>query len=286
ILEKSAKAEVTYVTPNKEGIVAVKDIEKAIRPNTILVSVMYVNNEIGTVQSIVEIGKMLEKYPKIFFHTDATQAINYFNCNVKKLGVDLLSMSGHKIYGPKGIGVLYIKKGTPIARLQDGGGQEFGKRAGTHNVPGIVGIGAALTIIKSSKIQKQIKKLRDYLINRVLKEIPESRLNGSKKLRSPNNANFTFPRVEGESLIMLLDMDGIACSTGSACSSGNLEPSHVLMSLGMKAEDAHGSVRMTLGKSTTKKDIDYTIAKLKNSIKKVRKVSGNVLEDYYKSKKL
>lgn len=287
-MEKSGKAEVTFVEPDKEGIVAVKDIEKAIKPNTILVSVMYVNNEIGTVQPIGEIGKMLEKYPRIIFHTDATQAINYFNCNVEKLGVDLLSMSGHKIYGPKGIGALYIRQGTPISRVQDGGGQEGGKRAGTHNVPGIVGLGEAISMIKKQETvnrNREIKKLRDYLIKRVLKEISNTRLNGSKKFRSPNNANFSFRNVEGESLIMFLDMEGIACSTGSACTSGSLEPSHVLMSLGMKPEDAHGSLRLTLGKNTTKKEIDYTIAKLKNSVSKIRKVSGHVLEEYYQSNK-
>jgi cysteine desulfurase len=255
---------------------------------------MYVNNEIGTVQPIAEIGKTISKINeqrtknnKIIFHTDATQAVNYFNCDVDKLGVDLLSMSAHKIYGPKGIGALYIRKNTPIKRMQDGGGQEAGKRAGTHNVPGIVGLGAAISIIKDQRTKnnnKEILKLRNYLIEKVLKEIPQAKLNGSKIKRSPNNANFSFKNVEGESLLMMLDIEGIAASTGSACTSGNLEPSHVLMSLGMKHEDAHGSLRLTLGKSTTKKEIDYTVNKLKKIVEKIRKVSGKVLKEYYSKK--
>jgi len=287
-VEKEGLAEVTYVKPDKDGIISIESIKKAIKPNTILVSVMYVNNEIGTVQPIAEIGKMIKKHdPKILFHTDATQAINYFNCDVNKLNIDLLSMSAHKIYGPKGIGALYIRKNTPIKRVQDGGGQEAGKRAGTHNVPGIVGLGVAISMINDQETKnknKEILKLREYLINRVLKEISQTKLNGSKTKRSPNNANFSFKNVEGESLLMMLDMEGIAASTGSACTSGNLEPSHVLMSLGMKHEDAHGSLRLTLGKSTTKKEIDYAISKIKKSVEKIRKVSGKVLEEYYNKK--
>jgi cysteine desulfurase len=207
---------------------------------------------------------------------------------VDKLGVDFLSMSAHKIYGPKGIGALYIRKGSPIKQVQDGGGQEWGKRAGTHNVPGIVGLGAALAEVKSKKSKvknKEILFLRNHLIEKVLKEIPGAKLNGSKTKRSPNNANFTFPNVEGESLILMLDMEGIAASTGSACSSGSLSPSHVLLSLGMKPEQAHGSLRLTLGKYTTKKDIEYTVPKIKSVVEKLRKVSGNVLSEYYKSNK-
>lgn len=281
--EKEGLAEVTFVKPDKEGIISVRDIEKAIRPNTILVSVMYVNNEIGTVQPIAEIGKAIRKHdPKILFHTDATQAINYFDCNVDNLRVDLLSMSGHKIYGPKGIGALYVRKGTNIKRMQDGGGQENNRRAGTHNVPGIVGLGAAISMIKEQRTKnKNILALRDYLIKKVLKEIPDAKLNGSKIKRSPNNANFSFRNVEGESLLMMLDMEGVAVSTGSACTSGDLEPSHVLLSLGMRHEDAHGSIRMTLGKSNTKKEIDHAAKKLKEAVEKIRKVSGSVLEEYY-----
>lgn len=295
--EKDGIAEITYISPNKDGIISTEDVKKAIKPNTILVSVMYVNNEIGTVQPIAEIGKMLKKInierlekklPPVIFHTDATQAINYFNCNVDEIGVDLLSMSAHKIYGPKGVGMLYIRKGTPIKRIQDGGDQEYKMRAGTLNVPGIIGLGAAVSMIDNQETKnkvKEIAKLRDYLIKRVLKEIPASYLNGSKEKRSPNNANFRFDNVEGEGLILSLDLDGIAASTGSACSSGALEPSHVLLSLGLKHEQAHGSLRITLGKYTTKKEIDILITKLKEIVKRLRSISGSVLKDYYKSNK-
>lgn len=285
-VEKEGLAEVTYIRPDKEGLIRVGDIEKAIKKNTILVSVMYVNNEIGTVQPIAEIGKMIKKKNhNIIFHTDATQAINYFDCNVGKLGVDLMSMSAHKIYGPKGIGVLYVKKGTQVMRVQDGGDQEMGKRSGTHNVPGIVGLGAALLLIKERKqISDKMKALRDHLIGRVLKEIPDSKLNGSKIKRSPNNANFSFARVEGESLILMLDSEGIAASTGSACSSGSLEPSHVLLSIGLKPEEAHGSLRLTLGKYTTKKDIDVAADVIKKVVENLRKISGKVLDEYYEGK--
>ena len=290
--EKDGLAEVTFISPNKEGLISIKDIKAAIKPNTILVSAMYVNNEIGTVQPIEEIGKLLKKInaeraeaklPRIIFHTDATQAINYFNCNVDELGVDLLSMSAHKIYGPKGIGLLYIRKGTPIKRIQDGGDQEFKMRAGTHNVPAIVGLGEALNMIKTPETSKKIKEiteLRDYLIKRVLKEISKSYVNGSIEKRSPNNVNFRFDDVEGEGLILSLDLYGIAASTGSACSSGALDPSHVLLSLGLKHEQAHGSLRLTLGKYTTKKELDIVIDKVKEVVKRLRKISGNVLADF------
>ena len=292
LAEKEGLVEVTFIKPNKEGLIEVKDIEAAIKPNTMLISVMYVNNEIGTVQPIVKIGEMLkqlnatraeEKLARIYFHTDATQAINYFNCNVNELGVDLLSMSAHKIYGPKGVGLLYIRKGTAIKRIQDGGDQEFKMRAGTHNVMSIVGMGKAIEMVANAKSQKknaEILELRDYLIKKVLKEIPKSYLNGSAVKRSPNNANFRFDDVEGEGLILSLDLDGIAASTGSACSSGALEPSHVLLSLGLKHEQAHGSLRITIGKHTTKKEIDTLIVKLKEIVKRLRKISGNVLADF------
>ena len=289
-LEKSGKAEITYLPVNKEGIVELEWIKRSLKSNTILVSVIYVNNEIGTVQAIEEIGKIINEHnsklssrkTKVLFHTDATQAVNYFDCDVKKLGVDLLSFSGHKIYGPKGIGALYIKNGTPLKRTQDGGEQEFGLRAGTHNVPGIVGLGKAIQKIKSQKLKvKSILELRNYLIDVVLKEIPDSYLNGSKEKRSPNNANFRFDNLEGESLVMSLDMEGIATSTGSACSSGTLEPSHVLLALGLRHEQAHGSLRLTLGKETTKEEVDFTIDKLKEAVSRLRNISGNVLKNYY-----
>ncbi len=284
-LEKEGLIEATYIQPQKDGVIRTEDVGKAIKKNTLLVSIMYVNNEIGTVQPIAQIGKML-KDKKILFHTDATQAVNYFDCNAPKLGVDLLSMSAHKIYGPKGVGVLYVKKGTPIKMIQDGGAQENGLRAGTINSTGIVGLGSAITGLKMSKMKnKEIEKLRNYLIEKVLQEIPKTKLNGSKIKRSPNNANFSFRDVEGESLLIMLDAAGIAASTGSACSSGSLAPSHVLMSLGMKAEEAHGSLRLTLGKHTTKKEIDETVKQLRKIISDLRKISGNILGDYYKKVK-
>jgi cysteine desulfurase len=294
-LEKSGRAEITYLPVYKEGIVKAEDVKKYIKSNTVLVSVMYVNNEIGTVQPIEEIGKIVQKWnsrpsnrkSQILFHTDATQAVNYFDCDVKKLGTDMLSFSGHKIYGPKGIGVLYVKKGTDIKRIQDGGEQESGMRSGTHNVPGIVGLGEAIQQVKIQKPKvKIIFELRNYIIEKVLKEIPDSHLNGSKEKRSPNNINFRFDNVEGESLVLLLDQKGIAASTGSACSSGTLNPSHVLLALGLKPEQSHGSLRLTLGKKTTKEELDYTIDKLKETIERLRNISGNVLKNYYLVNKL
>ncbi len=291
-LEKENLAEVTYIKPDKNGLIKIGDIKKSIKPNTILISVMYVNNEIGTVQPIAEIGRLIKKinfkiHPprrtefKIIFHTDATQAVNYFDCNVEKLGADLLSMSAHKIYGPKGVGALYIRKSTPIKKIQDGGDQEYKMRAGTHNVPGIVGLGEAVAQIKNQKSKiKNIASLRDYLIKRILKEISGSHLNGSHKKRSPANANFRFDNIEGEGLILSLDMEGIAGSTGSACSSGALSPSHVLMSLGLRPEQIHGSLRLTLGKNTTKKEIDRAVSRIKETVTRLRKISGNVLNEF------
>ncbi|EKE16322.1 MAG: hypothetical protein ACD_11C00020G0027 [uncultured bacterium] len=287
ILTKEQMAEVTFLPINKDGIIKIEDVKKAIKPNTILISIMYVNNEIGTVQPISEIGKLIKKInesrkQKILFHTDATQATNYWDCDVEALGVDILSFSGHKIYGPKGTGVLYIKKGTAIKRIQDGGDQEYKMRGGTHNVPGIVGLGAAVAMIKNSENQKkskEITKLRDYLIKKVL-EIPKSYLNGSTEKRTPNIANFRFDDVEGEGLLLSLDLEGIAVSTGSACSSGALDPSHVLLALGLKHEQAHGSLRISIGKHTTKQELDIFIDKLKETIKRLRKISGNVLADF------
>jgi cysteine desulfurase len=240
-----------------------------------------VNNEIGTVQPIKEIGKLIERTNKnreqqILFHTDATQAINYFDCKVDNLGVDLLSMSAHKIYGPKGVGCLYIRKNTSIKRIQDGGGQEFGLRSSTHNISGIVGLGLALDIAEKErqKASKIVEKLRDHLISRVMKEIKGVKLNGSRLKRSPNNANFIFQNVEGEGLLLGLDLYDIAVSTGSACSSGDLRPSHVLMAIGIPEEESHGSLRITLGKYTTKYEIDYVINALKEVVARLRKIAG------------
>jgi cysteine desulfurase len=280
-LEEQGMAEVTYLPVGNEGIVKLSDIEKAIRPNTLLISVMYVNNEIGTIQPIKEIGKLIERLnkgreQKILFHTDATQAINYLDCKVENLRTDLLSMSAHKIYGPKGVGCLYIRKNIRVKRIQDGGGQEFNLRSGTHNVPGIVGLGAALEIAEKErkKVSKIVEKLRDHMIARIMKEIKGVKLNGSRLKRSPNNANFIFKDVEGEGLLLGLNMMGIAVSTGSACSAGDLRPSHVLTAIGLPEEESHGSLRITLGKYTTKTEIDYFIKSLKEVVAKLRKIAG------------
>lgn len=280
-LEDQNMAEITYIGVGKDGVVRPKDIESAIRPNTALVSVMYVNNEIGTVQPIREIGKLIARInkrreKKIIFHTDAVQAVNYLDCKVDNLGVDLLTASAHKIYGPKGVGCLYVRKNSPIKRIQDGGGHEFGLRSGTLNVPGIAGLGAALEIAdeERKKTHNQLMKLRDYLVVRIIKEISGSKLNGSKIKRVPNNANFTFRDVEGEGMLLGLDMEGVAVSTGSACSSGDLRPSHVLLAIGISEEESHGSLRITLGKYTTKQEIDYFISSLKEVIARLRKIAG------------
>ncbi|MFA5925355.1 MAG: cysteine desulfurase family protein [Parcubacteria group bacterium] len=274
-------AEITYLPVGSDGLVRAIDIEKSLKPNTLLVSIMYVNNEIGTIQPIREVGKIIEKANKnrdrkIIFHTDATQAISYLDCRIENLGVDLLSMSAHKIYGPKGIGCLFIKKGTPIKRIQDGGGQEFNFRSGTHNVPAIAGLGKALELVETErkKVYKMVEKLRDYMISRIMKEVSGVKLNGSKIKRSPNNANFAFKDVEGEGLLLGLDLEGVAVSTGSACSSGDLRPSHVLAAIGLSDEESHGSMRITLGKYTTKQEIEYFINALKNTVSRLRKIAG------------
>jgi len=283
ILEKQG-VNVAYLPVSKEGIVSVADLEKEIHDETILVSVMYVNNEVGTIQPIVKIGEKLakinqersqQKLPKVIFHTDAVQAANYLDLNVKNLGVDLMSLSGHKIYGPKGIGLLYVKNRTAITRIQDGGHQEYGLRSGTLNTPGIVGMATALKTVDSRQSTvDRLKKLRDGLIDGVLKLVPDSQLNGSREKRLPNNANFSFRGVEGESLMIALDQAGIAVSTGSACASGSLEPSHVLMALGHSAEMAHSSLRISLGKYNTEKEVDYFLQVLPEIIQRLRKISG------------
>jgi len=277
-LEKNG-VEVTYIDVNSKGLVSVEDIKKSIKENTRLISIMYVNNEIGTIQPIAEIGKLIkdlnkDRKNKIYFHTDAVQAANYCEMDVENLGVDLVSLSGHKIYGPKGIGVLYKKTGTPVKPIAFGGHQEKGVRPGTLNTPGIVGVGKAIELISENKKEnKRIKELRDNLIDGILKAIPKSQVNGDLEKRVPANAHFSFYGVEGESLLLLLDQEGIAASTGSACSSGSLEPSHVLMSLGIDVLLAHGSLRITLGKYNTQEDIDYLIKTLPPIVEKLRKMS-------------
>jgi len=289
-LAKKGLAEVTILPVNRQGLVEVKNVKKAIKKNTRLVSIMYANSEIGTVQPIREIGQLIKKINKkriqpVIFHTDAVQAVNYLNCRVDYLGVDCLSLSGHKIYGPKGVGALYIKKGTPISPLLYGGGQEKGMRSGTENVAGIVGLGEAIKKIqnpksrqrrgspKAAKVQS-LRKLRDKLIKGVLENIPDSQINGSLRERLPNNAHFSFKGAEGESIIVELSQKRIFASTGSACASHSLKPSHVLLAIGLSPERAHGSVRFTLGRQTTAKDIDYTIKVLPNMVARLRKISG------------
>lgn len=267
--------EVTYLPVDKEGLVRVADVKKAIKQNTVLVSIMYANNEIGTIQPIAEISKVLKG--GILFHTDAVQAANYLECNVQKLGVDLLTLSGHKIYGPKGVGALFIKKGTKIAPLIYGGGHENGLRSGTENVAGIVGLAQAIKEIQDPKIKLQnirIKHLRDKIIKNVLKIIPDAKLNGSDSQRLPNNINFSFEGAEGEAMVIALDQKGIAVSTGSACSSKTLEPSHVLLALGLSDISAHTSLRITLGRQTTEKEVEKLLKVLPQVIAKLRKISG------------
>ena len=270
--------QVTYLPVGKDGVVEVAELKKALKSNTVLVSVMYANNEVGTIQPIAEIAEVIKKTnPKTLFHTDAVQAANFLDCDVKKLGADLLTLSGHKIYGPKGVGALYIKKGTPIEPIIYGGGHERGLRSGTENVAGIVGLGQAIKEIQNpkSKIQNiRIRQFRDKLIKTILKIIPASRLNGSLAQRLPNNVNISFDGAEGEAIVVALDQKGIAASTGSACSSGSLEPSHVLLALGLSEEVAHGSLRMTLGKYNTAKDVEKVIKVLPVVIQKLRKISG------------
>lgn len=272
--------EVTYVDVDENGIVKLDQLEKAIRPDTILISVMFANNEIGTIQPIREIGQIAKKHG-ILFHTDAVQAFGQLPINVDELNIDMLSSSAHKICGPKGIGFLYIRKGVKIRSFVHGGAQERKRRAGTENVPGIIGYAkaaedAARTMEERTQKERQ---LRDYLIDRVLSEIPYTRLNGHRTNRLPNNANFSFQFIEGESLLIMLDMEGICGSSGSACTSGSLDPSHVLLAIGLPHEIAHGSLRLTLGEETTKEEIDYVVDKTKAIVERLRSMSP-LYEDF------
>ncbi len=263
---------VTYLPVSSEGLVAPADVEGAITPKTILISVMHANNEIGTIQPIEEIGK-IAKEKEIIFHTDAVQTAGKIPVNVDALGVNLQSMSAHKIYGPKGVGALYIRKGTFVEPQLHGGGHERNLRSSTENVPGIVGFGKAAGLAKERLPQEEaLAKLRDSLIRGVL-EIKESYLNGHPTKRLPNNANFRFSYIEGESMILNLDMKGVASSTGSACSSTSLEPSHVLLAIGLKPEESHGSLRLTLGHENTQEDVDYVVSVLPEIVNKLRMIS-------------
>lgn len=274
--------EVTYLDVDENGVIKLEELKKAIRPDTILITIMFANNEIGTIEPITEIGKLAKEHD-ILFHTDAVQAFGQVPINVDELNIDMLSTSAHKLNGPKGIGFLYIRKGVKIRSFVHGGAQERKRRAGTENVPGIVGFGKAVELAAANMEERTKKEaeLRDYMIERVLKEVPFTRVNGHRKNRLPNNINFCFQFIEGESLLIMLDMKGICGSSGSACTSGSLDPSHVLLAIGLPHEIAHGSLRLTLGADTTKEDIDYTIDAIKEIVAQLREMSP-LYEDYMK----
>lgn len=278
--------EVTYVKVDENGVIKLDELESAIRPDTILITVMAANNEIGTIQPLKEIGAIAKKNG-ILFHTDAVQAYGHIPMNVDELNIDMLSASGHKFHGPKGVGFLYIRKGVRIGSYVHGGAQERSRRAGTLNTTGIVGIGKAAEIAAEKLEQNMAKEteLRDYLIKRVLEEIPYSRLNGDPVRRLPGNASFCFRFIEGESLLILLDQKGICASSGSACTSGSLDPSHVLLAIGLPHEIAHGSLRLTLSEATTKEEIDFTVEELKKIVERLRSMSP-LYEDFVKSKEV
>lgn len=274
--------EITYIDVDENGILKLDKLKKAIRPDTILISVMFANNEIGTIQPIKEIGEIAKEHD-ILFHTDAVQAFGQIPINVDELHIDMLSASGHKLHGPKGIGFLYIRKGLKLRSFIHGGAQERKRRAGTENVPGIVGLGKAVSIAVET-MDERIKhetEVRDYMIEKIKKTIPYCRLNGDRTKRLPNNVNFSFQFVEGESLLIMLDMEGICASSGSACTSGSLDPSHVLLAIGLPHEIAHGSLRMTLSEETTIEDADYVIDKLQGIVAKLRSMSP-LYEDFVK----
>ncbi len=274
--------EITYVDVDETGILKLDELEAAIRPDTILISVMFANNEIGTIQPIKEIGEIAQKHG-IIFHTDAVQAYGQLPIDVDEYHIDMLSASGHKLNGPKGVGFLYIRKGLKLRSFIHGGAQERKRRAGTENVTGIVGLGKAVEIAFDTMEERTKKEteLRDYAMNRILAEVPYCRINGDRKKRLPNNINISVQFIEGESLLIMLDMAGICASSGSACTSGSLDPSHVLLAIGLPHEIAHGSLRMTLGEETTKEDMDYVIEKLKEIVEKLRTMSP-LYEDFVK----
>lgn len=265
---------VTYLSVDGYGLVKADDVKKAITDKTTLISIMYANNEVGTIEPVNEIGA-IAKERGIYFHTDAVQAVGKEAFEVKDLPVDLLSMSAHKIYGPKGVGAIYIRKGTKIDAIMHGGGHEMNKRAGTENVPGIVGLGKAAELAKKEvgEESKRLRELRDYLYKGIAERIPHTRLNGHPEKRLPNTANIGFKYLEGESIMLNLDMEGIAVSTGSACTSGTLEPSHVLTAMGIDAGAAQGSIRFSLGRDNTKEDMDYVLAALPPIIQRLREMS-------------
>ena len=277
--------EITYLNVDRDGLISLDELKAAIRPDTILISVMFANNEIGTIEPIAEIGEIAKEHG-VLFHTDAVQAYAQVPINVDEMHIDMLSASGHKLNGPKGIGFLYIRKGVKIRSFVHGGAQERSRRAGTENIPGIVGLGAAVERamrIMDSKTRREIE-LRDYLIGRLENEIPHCWLNGHRTKRLPNNINFSFLFIEGESMLIMLDMKGICASSGSACTSGSLDPSHVLLAIGLKHEEAHGSLRLTLSEETTKEEMDIVAEEVKKIVERLRDMSP-LYEDYLKSQK-
>lgn len=277
--------EITYLNVDRDGLISLDELKAAIRPDTILISVMFANNEIGTIEPIAEIGEIAKEHG-VLFHTDAVQAYAQVPINVDEMHIDMLSASGHKLNGPKGIGFLYIRKGVKIRSFVHGGAQERSRRAGTENIPGIVGLGAAVERamrIMDTKTRKEIE-LRDYLIGRLENEIPHCWLNGHRTKRLPNNINFSFLFIEGESMLIMLDMKGICASSGSACTSGSLDPSHVLLAIGLKHEGAHGSLRLTLSEESTKEEMDIVAEEVKKIVQRLRDMSP-LYEDFLKSQK-
>lgn len=266
--------DVTYLSVDENGKISLEELEKEIRPETVLISVMFANNEIGTIQPIAEIGRIARKHD-VLFHTDAVQAVGHVPIDVESMNIDLLSMSGHKLGAPKGIGAIYIRKGVNIEPLIFGGAQERKKRAGTENIAGIVGLGKAaeLAVAEMEETTEKLKYLRDKLIHGILEKIPYSKLNGHPSDRLPGNCNISFSYVEGESLLLLLDSLGIAASSGSACTSGSLDPSHVLMAIGLPHETAHGSLRMTLDRQNTEAEVDFVLEKLPSIVQRLRDMS-------------
>ena len=277
--------EITYLPVDEDGRVSPADLEAAMRPDTILVSIMFANNEIGTIEPIAELAKVAHDHGALF-HTDAVQAFGHIPIDVKEMGIDLLSASAHKVYGPKGTGLLYIRKGVKTKAFIHGGQQERGLRAGTENVAGIVGFASAteLALAEQEEEAARLAELRDYAIGRIEREIPYSRLNGHRTERLPNNVNFSFEFIEGEGMLLQLAFKGISASSGSACTSGSLDPSHVLLAIGLPHEIAHGSLRLTLGRETTRDDIDFAIDSLKGTIDNLRAMSP-LYEDFLKAHK-
>lgn len=277
--------EVTYLPVDENGTVSPEKVEEAIRPDTILISIMFANNEIGTIEPIKEIGEIADKHG-VLFHTDAVQAFGHVPIDVQEMHIDMLSASGHKFHGPKGIGFMYMRNGLKLGSFIHGGAQERSRRAGTHNVPGIVGMGEAARIAMEQLEANAVKEteVRDYLIARVEKEIPYIKVNGHRENRLPNNINICFRFIEGESLLIMLDQKEICASSGSACTSGSLDPSHVLLAIGLPHEIAHGSLRLTISEDTTKEDADFVVDNLKSIVERLRSMSP-LYEDFVKENK-